>query len=1260
MPEEKDALGFDIVGGSPSSAPEQSTAPSQKDPLGFDIIGGGSPSPSPTPAAQPSEPEPTSSAPAVDPLGFTVVGGSSSAPSSSAPTAEPASDPNAPWYKRAWDWANHPLVDIDSALGRSGKAGGFEKGANDLVSSLTSPLSLAIAIGTLGSGSLVEVGGATALRGVGMAASEIGEVTKGAQIVADTLKAGRTAQEGMAAAEAAGINPEILTKGLQTLKDASLDTSSLLSKGLVRNAGTKFASSLGLGAKEADMAGQGLQFLTSAGFTAQQALQAAELFPRVLDAIRAGDYEEAERLGVDALGSAVLGGLGAHQIAKESGALMSDISAKAGLKVKPSEENLTVRNNFGEYDKNVTMAGRSAELWAQDLRKEYGKMDPTQLERIRYYIEAGSNPETMARRYNTIAEAAGRDVKLPIEETPENGQALATSGLSSDRIAEVAAQKNIAAKYKPEEVDKLLDAYDPTKLTDADKELARKIHDKYNETLEYAQQNGALGEGVQDYVTNLWKEDEGNNSPANRLKHDAATGQFNTNTTMARSRIFDNSFEGQLFGKKLAETDPILLSAHNSSTFARVVEARKAIERLADNGARASDGRPLVALSGDHSISGEGDPTAVFVNPKGIRSTKIADNVVQGLKDSGDLDRMIQEGKIKNITQRINPDNLPAEIDRLESKAISASPKFDEEGNNILRRNIQTLKDVRDGKLAPSALDSINAQRPDVYAWDPKDYAHVDHPSLQAWNHLGPSPSGDSVLLKSDMRVHPEIKDYLERRLGVDSQGPLDNPIGRFAAKAGSEAKGLTLSLSPFHIVQIGLRGVMSGVSPFKIEKWDLANDPVLAKGVEQGLTLKTNYANRSAFSDGTMKGHSAVLDKIPGINKIQNSMNQFLFDKYLPAVKSSTYKALVDRYQKAYPTWTTEKVAEVAADDVNNRFGGLNYKRLGRSAASQNWFKLAALAPDFLEGEIRSIARPFGTEGAISRQDFARMAAYMWMSARVLNMITSGQPHMEAPFGVAVKTDSGKESVISIRSLPGDLMHAASDPVGFIRNRMGPVVRTGAELYSGTNSFGQKLDRPSLVGDIVRNNIPIPLQSIGKAISGQGPETGNMGQVIGALGGTDTVYRTEAQKLASKVASDHMESGPVDQASLQRHQMTMKLEESLRSGEITPSDISQLVLSGKMPQADAKKVMTNIQKTQGLSPELASLYTKASRLPTKDLLDVYTAGTQEERKVLAPLVQKSGMNYAKSVMTKLTPEERLQDPTLKRVMAMMPSATPF
>src|SRR5260370_9252433 len=72
------------------------------------------------------------------------------------------------------------------------------------------------------------------------------------------------------------------------------------------------------------------------------------------------------------------------------------------------------------------------------------------------------------------------------------------------------------------------------------------------------------------------------------------------------------------------------------------------MEGWVDKKVRASDGRPMVALAG-HGKLGEGEAgenPAVLVNPGRIRNIRIADARVQRLEKSGDLDRLIEEGKI--------------------------------------------------------------------------------------------------------------------------------------------------------------------------------------------------------------------------------------------------------------------------------------------------------------------------------------------------------------------------------------------------------------------------------------------------------------------------------------------------------------------------------------------------------------------------------------------------------------------------------------
>lgn len=1075
MPQQTDAMGFPIVG-SRDTAPTPATAPATSpstDSMGFALVGTQSSSPTSSTPETPS----TAATPATDSMGFAIVGGNPT----SAPVQKTDND-NQSLLGKVWSWASKPLVDIDDALGRTGQASGLERGASDLVSGLTSPLSIALTVGTLGTGGLVESGAMSVLREAGIVgATSLADITKGAQIVSDVAKTARSFEDGLAAAKAAGVNPDTLVKGLDALKDAGLGTDSLTSNGLIRRGGAAGLRSLGVGAANAEKVSAGLQAMVGAGFTAQNAYQAAELSPKVLDALKDGDYDTAVRLGVNALGKGALAGIGAHELASESGSLMDAAKAKAGLEVNPTETNLELQRNAGILKRDVDTAGFTNTNWAQDVRKLAPKATPEQLQRIKYYVEAGGDEDLMAQRHNIIAEIAGMDDSAPVA-SPENGQPV-TTGMTPERVQELVDSKQMADKYTPAELTKLKDAYNPRKLTDTDRTVAQQILDKHNETLEEAQKNDLLGEGVKNYSTNIWKPEDQNNGAANRLAHDANSGMFAQNTSQARARMFDSAFEGQLLGKKLAETDPISLAANNANSFARVKAARNFRERLLDQGTQASDGAPIAAISGTAHY----DPETgnAMVNSSNLRNIKIADPVIQGLKDNGQLDRLIENGQIVDLTPKITPENIQQNIDALEQRSISAPITYDAGGNSVMGKQIQQLKDVQSGKLPMSTLDSINDSKPSVYAWNTDNYASIDHPMLRGVKHVLTTPSGDNVFVKGDVRVHPEAQEYLERILGTDTKGPGEGPIGKVAGKLGREAKGILLFGSPFHIFQEGLRGIITGVSPFGLDKIDLASNPVLANGVEHGLTLGQDHRGLAAFKDGELRGNSKIISKVPGLNRIQSGVDHFLFDKYVPTLKARSYPKLVEDYKAAYPEWTDEKVADTAAAHANELFGGINYQQLGRSAATQNWARLLLLAPDWLEGEVRSIVRPFGTEGKVARSQMLKATVGLWTTSRILNYLNTGQFHNEAPFGVVVKGDDGKEKVYSIRTLPTDTLHAVSDPLGFIKGRLSPNVHALAQFATGRDDQGHKIAKSGLALDLLNSAAPIPIQSAVQAASG-------------------------------------------------------------------------------------------------------------------------------------------------------------------------------
>jgi hypothetical protein len=73
--------------------------------------------------------------------------------------------------------------------------------------------------------------------------------------------------------------------------------------------------------------------------------------------------------------------------------------------------------------------------------------------------------------------------------------------LTDERTHEIAARKLIAAHYKPEEIDRLSDAWDFSKLSEEDKALAKKIRVYLGETFDIAHATRALGVASEYYVT---------------------------------------------------------------------------------------------------------------------------------------------------------------------------------------------------------------------------------------------------------------------------------------------------------------------------------------------------------------------------------------------------------------------------------------------------------------------------------------------------------------------------------------------------------------------------------------------------------------------------------------------------------------------------------------------------------------------------------------------------------------------------------------
>jgi hypothetical protein len=1151
-----------------------------------------------------------------------------------------AEDPNAPWYKKVWDFANEPLLKPESVehfLGMDpnapGIGSGVARGAINFATGLTSPLSLLLTLGTFGAGGAVESLGASALREAGLGAAEIADATKGASVLSKALSNGHTLEGAFDAVDAAGINSTKLKSALETLKDSGVSQDALTSDNVFRRVAGHALRSAGLDIGKADSYAKYVAAGVTAGFTAQQLQAAAVASPRVLDAIKDGDYSDAAQLATEALASGVLGYAGARSFIHEAGSLVPEAEASFGLRVKPTEENRKLTTEFGRYDADTTKAARDSELWANKTRKDYSDItsDPVRLHRIKNLVEAGGDTDVLTDRFNSIALAAGRNEQIPkVSEVIGVGEPAQTAddeaGMSKARIAQLVAEQRIKAKYTPQEINNLLASYDAREIQPEDYELAKIIQGRHDETLTAAQQASALRDGVENYTTNLWQED---NPALARLRTDLrSNGSFQVNTSMARSRAFANSFEGQLAGFKLRDEalDPIQTAAYNSAQFAKVIAARQTLANIQDKNFRASDGRPMIVPSGTGRLltDQDGNSVATLVNPNQVRSIRIAQPIVDGLRSSGQLQRMVDEGKIAELDQKGRADRLQELLTKSGKQPLTSEEQ-------------DWVNDVR----------GITGEPKKVYAWRPSDYKALDHPAMRDWNYAALDSSGNPISVLSDLRVHPEAVDYLTRRLGLDESPVRRSPIGRAALGTAHELKGTLLSLSPFHAVQTAGRALMAGVSPImKLDSWDLS-DPVLYKGVQHGLTLPSG-SDLQNFEDGSLSSHSKLISKIPVIGRWQDSLNTWLFHDYIPSLKAKTFPAVLDRFRKANPEWTEDKVQDEAASYTNDLYGGQNLRRLGATAASQDFQKLFLLAPDWLRSELNLAARLFRPGQTVAQQDAIRMAAGVWVAARLGNMLLNGgQMHLETPFGVTTTDREGKQRVYSVRTLPTDLLHMVQDPRNFALNRLSPLAKTGLEGLTGRDEFGRKIPAPTFFANLFANSLPISAQNIGKALAGETPDVTNTDQVLKALGATVYNYKSEAGKLADQLASDRAPSGIVaDPAQIRYRQAIVHLEDELRAGELTMPDLGSAVASGALSLEDYKRILEDYKQTHDMALPTARLYVRSSHLPIRDFLRVWSVATPSERVSLMKILFRKRAEYLKTVPA----AKRVTDPIARQL----------
>jgi hypothetical protein len=500
------------------------------------------------------------------------------------------------------------------------------------------------------------------------------------------------------------------------------------------------------------------------------------------------------------------------------------------------------------------------------------------------------------------------------------------------------------------------------------------------------------------------------------------------------------------------------------------------------------------------------------------------------------------------------------------------------------------------------------------------------------WNTDRYVPSGISMQGPNGrvpLYVAPEVIPHLQGML--DNTAPNSSLI-RAALKASSTAKSLLLSLSPFHWVTILNRSMEAGMNPLSsvkemftpkdIDYFNLTDSQKDA--IKNGVVAGNTRPGYSGYLEEGTAGHGSPVNKIPIIGDFNEALEKRLFGPqgWITGLKFDLYDRLKGQLQKANPDFTDEQAGRIAAAQVNNKFGGLNYSVLGRGAQTQNAMRALLLAPDFLESTGRSVLDVAGSHGSGLVKSLVGFNAAHWLLARALNQIISGDTKPES--GFAVRSHDDKKEY-NIRTTLGDFLHFVEDPRGFALNRVNPMLRAGNELATGIDAQGHKATPEQQLFDTLRQTTPIPLQFLYP--SQQVTQPSKAEQVGQAFGVRGTRVFSPAEQLAMKKASARDEGGPLEGDALVAAQKKYQLADSLRSAIAAKDVAARASALQKIHEAatgpDAflsQKQANEIIKDANSNP--SHLLSVTSKLSLDDAIDIFNHASILEKHQLKPLIQ--------------------------------------
>lgn len=291
-------------------------------------------------------------------------------------------------------------------------------------------------------------------------------------------------------------------------------------------------------------------------------------------------------------------------------------------------------------------------------------------------------------------------------------------------------------------------------------------------------------------------------------------------------------------------------------------------------------------------------------------------------------------------------------------------------------------------------------------------WERIEHPNFVDWRWAGKASAAvrdygynffvtkeGNLMKQVPMYATPKLAKHLNKVLGTSALYKI--PGVTWATEWNARLKRWILFTSFFHhqayvrSYNLGGRTGFANMSPkkaYEAGRTALENfTPDLRRGVRNGLTIGEIRDYDKAILRGKHTLIGRILRKAGSVDvvvrqaeRLRDWNEQVLFGKLGPYLKIQAYlleyKSLVNKNEKQIKngTKTLDDLAKMAAELINDDFGGLHLDRKGRNPTVQHLFRLLALAPDWTESNVASAIKAFkrGEGGRVYRAFWARIAS--------------------------------------------------------------------------------------------------------------------------------------------------------------------------------------------------------------------------------------------------------------------------------------------